>query len=341
MKKNMLLFALITIYCCACSDSEHSVVNNVHSEVNSTAQIFQIFNDSLRNTPHYSTDYISTRGWWDSFRKALIVTGADIAGTGAGISATKEIAGLVGIATGGTGGVIVCAVGGVICGASASFVAYDAVASRVSISDFSSSTVMDAYEQVKEEQIAYIKLDFPEQFEYINIMGGLHNAILEYTNKTSTTTSATTTSTRSSTTNNPATQLDDESLLVQESLQTTANVDSYNYQEMETAVLKNEQFFQLCDNVINEISTSYANNTFESSTFFENTNTTLTENEKIIYDLYTEIYNAYPNNINEVIFIANSYIKRIESLENLTDAEKEKLYLTISVSVNSAYYWNK
>lgn len=300
MKKKMLLLALITV-CCACSDSEHSVVNNVQLKVNSTAQMFQTFNDSLLNIPHYSTDYVST---------------------------------------GGTGGVVVCAVGGVICGAGASFAAFDAIANRISISDFSSSTVMNAYTQIKEEQITYIKLDFPKEFKYINIMGGLHNTILEYTNKTPVTTTATT-STRCSTVTNPAIQLDDESLLVQESLQATTNVGSNDYQEMESAVLKNEQFSQLCDNVINEISTSYANNTFESSTFFENTNTSLTENERIIYDLYTEIYNVYPNNINEVIFIANSYIKRIESLENLTDTEKEKLYMVISVSVNSAYFWNK
>lgn len=45
MKKNMLLFALITISWCACSDSEHSVVNSVQPEMNSTALVFQIFNE--------------------------------------------------------------------------------------------------------------------------------------------------------------------------------------------------------------------------------------------------------------------------------------------------------
>ncbi|MBR8724681.1 hypothetical protein IX296_000972 [Bacteroides pyogenes] len=325
---------LITV-CCACDNSKHSILDNVQLEVNSTAQMFQTFNDSLLNAPHSSTDYVSTRGFWDSFKKALIVTGADIAGAGAGISATKEIAGLIGIATGGTGGVVACAVGGIICGAGASFAAFDAVANKASISNFSSSILMNAYAQIKEEKITYIKLDFPEKFKYINIMGGLHNSILEYTNETPAII------TRCSTTTNPAIQLDNESLLVHESLQTTTNVVSNDYQKMESAVLKNEHFSQLCDNVMNEVSTSYVNNTFESSTLFEDTNTLLTENEKIIYDLYTEIYNTYPSNINEVIFIANSYIKRIERLENLTDTEKEKLYMMISVSVNSAYFWNK
>ncbi|GAE16495.1 hypothetical protein IX307_002039 [Bacteroides pyogenes] len=330
----MLLLLLITV-CCACDNSKHSILDNVQLEVNSTAQMFQTFNDSLLNAPHSSTDYVSTRGFWDSFKKALIVTGADIAGAGAGISATKEIAGLIGIATGGTGGVVACAVGGIICGAGASFAAFDAVANKASISNFSSSILMNAYAQIKEEKITYIKLDFPEKFKYINIMGGLHNSILEYTNETPAII------TRCSTTTNPAIQLDNESLLVHESLQTTTNVVSNDYQKMESAVLKNEHFSQLCDNVMNEVSTSYVNNTFESSTLFEDTNTLLTENEKIIYDLYTEIYNTYPSNINEVIFIANSYIKRIERLENLTDTEKEKLYMMISVSVNSAYFWNK
>ncbi|GAE19892.1 hypothetical protein [Bacteroides pyogenes] len=334
MKKKMLLLLLITV-CCACDNSKHSILDNVQLEVNSTAQMFQTFNDSLLNAPHSSTDYVSTRGFWDSFKKALIVTGADIAGAGAGISATKEIAGLIGIATGGTGGVVACAVGGIICGAGASFAAFDAVANKASISNFSSSILMNAYAQIKEEKITYIKLDFPEKFKYINIMGGLHNSILEYTNETPAII------TRCSTTTNPAIQLDNESLLVHESLQTTTNVVSNDYQKMESAVLKNEHFSQLCDNVMNEVSTSYVNNTFESSTLFEDTNTLLTENEKIIYDLYTEIYNTYPSNINEVIFIANSYIKRIERLENLTDTEKEKLYMMISVSVNSAYFWNK
>ena len=204
----MLLLLLITV-CCACDNSKHSILDNVQLEVNSTAQMFQTFNDSLLNAPHSSTDYVSTRGFWDSFKKALIVTGADIAGAGAGISATKEIAGLIGIATGGTGGVVACAVGGIICGAGASFAAFDAVANKASISNFSSSILMNAYAQIKEEKITYIKLDFPEKFKYINIMGGLHNSILEYTNETPAII------TRCSTTTNPAIQLDNENPLVE------------------------------------------------------------------------------------------------------------------------------
>ncbi|GAE22453.1 hypothetical protein M1B74_12915 [Bacteroides pyogenes] len=63
-------------------------------------------------------------------------------------------------------------------------------------------------------------------------MGGLHNSILEYTNETPAII------TRCSTTTNPAIQLDNETLLVQESLQTTTNVVSNDYQKMESAVLK-------------------------------------------------------------------------------------------------------
>lgn len=40
---------------------------------------------------------------------------------------------------------------------------------------------------------------------------------------------------------------------------------------------------------MNEVSTSYVNNTFESSTLFEGTNTLLTESEKIIM-IYIQKY---------------------------------------------------
>lgn len=62
-------------------------------------------------------------GFWGCLGKVLAVAGADIAGAAAGIVGVKEAAGAVGIATGGTGAVVVMATAGAITGAGASYTA--------------------------------------------------------------------------------------------------------------------------------------------------------------------------------------------------------------------------
>lgn len=353
MKK--LLFLCLTISLLGCSISDESnFAKSDNSELAKTIQDFQTFNDSILGCPHSNTNYVSTRSFWKSFKKALEVCGADIIGAGEGIAATSKIASAIGAATGGTAGVAVCAVGGIICGAGSSLLAYETISNQTCVASYTTNEIMDTYSQIKDCPITYIKLDFPERFNYINVMGGLHNTILintlgyptdsiidipldsfpnikpaiyvaseDYTPVT-----------------NPAVQLENEAILVEESLQTTLDNYSINYEQTECAVLKNDHFTQSCDTIIEDICTAYAYNTFENNTLITKTKY-LTENEKIIYNLYSDLYYSYPENINEVITIANGYIKRIESLTNFTEKEKEKLFIMISVSVNSAYYWNK
>lgn len=352
MKKNILFFIFIITYLCACNDLEKFDKSNNSQEVNKTALLLRTFNDSLLSLPNHSTENVSTRGWGSFFKKALAIAGADYGGALAGVLGTKELAVGAGMATGGTGAAVVIAVGGALCAASASILAGEAIScSSNSYPYIEATTLVDAYQEIKETNIDYVKLDFPEKFNYINIIGGMHNSLLIHVGGTNATVQPVTRNTVPTIPLpdgpdpdpvGPTTPTARPIFLQQGTLQEQIScINSTEYQNNETQFLESDEFSKVCGNIINETHASCVDGIFNSNTFFQNISIPATENEKVIFDFYNELYNSYPNDINDVIFIANEYIKKIESLNNTTETEKESLYLTISISVNSAYYWSK
>lgn len=345
MKRNILFFVLIIVCLCACNDTENLEKQNNSQELNRTSQMFKAFNDSLLSMPHH----VSTRGW--SFTKILAVAGADFTGALAGVYGTKEIAIGAGLASGGTGAAVVMLIGGTLCSASASILASETVNSQQIIgNEVCASTVANAYQEIKEANIDYVKLEFPERFDYINIIGGMHNTILDYTNNNSTTAQPMTRNAipttppsddPNPTPEGPTTPTIPISLCQGTLQNQITSINSAEYQNQEKQILESNDFSQTCNNIIKATKASCVEGTYNSEIFFQKMNIQSTNNEKLIFDYYNELFNSYPNNINDVIYIANEYIKRIETLDELTDSERENLYLTISISVNSAYYWSK
>lgn len=58
-----------------------------------------------------------------------------------------------------------------------------------------------------------------------------------------------------------------------------------------------------------------------------------------VMSLFLDIYNAYPENIQDVKFIINKYIELIEASDSFTDDEKQSIYAGLSVAVCSYEYW--
>lgn len=313
----------------SCDKSQNSLAESKLTDEALIMKSFKGLNDSLLNSSYY----ISTRGFWNNFKRALIVSAADVGGAGAGIAATKEIVGLFGAVSGGTGAAVACGVIGVVCGAGASIAAAESMNYYDYSAPIKTPEVIDAYNKIKESPITFIKLNFPDQYKYLNLIGGIHNSILNYKKINIISAITPASITRSVVASN---ELDNGDL------NAIDEINTEEFKRLESSILNSEEFNDICTNTINVVEDSYVSNgTFNTNFFFNNVNGKLTDKERILQDLYLQIFCEYPNNINDVIFIANEYIRKIEQINIFTESEKENLFLSLSVSVNSAYYWNK
>lgn len=355
MNRIFIVILSLLFLATSCDKSEHvndvsktSELSTYKEDVNKTILIFKGLNDSILNLPNYSTNRIYTRGWGNFFNKVIAIAGADLVGAAGGMAAVKEIAIAAGMATEGTGAAVVLAVGGAIGAASASELANKTMESSVSINDFTASTAINAYQEIKEIPIDYVKLNFPERFDYMNVMGGIHNAIIDKVNESEDGTIPMLPAlTRSLDEANPPTDLPGGTIaslpdfLQQGSLQNISCTSSAEFQTNEVSLLNSTAFSQVCTNLINETNDACSVGVCDIDALLKNISVSLADNEKTIIDFYTKLYYSYPESINDVIFIANEYIKKIEAMDNLTESEKATLYLSISISANSAYYWSK
>ncbi len=59
-----------------------------------------------------------------------------------------------------------------------------------------------------------------------------------------------------------------------------------------------------------------------------------------IVKLFFELYNSYPENMDDVNYIINEYIKVIESDKSISDVEKQSIYVAFAVTAYSSDYWD-
>lgn len=59
----------------------------------------------------------------------------------------------------------------------------------------------------------------------------------------------------------------------------------------------------------------------------------------IVMNLYLDIINKYPEQLNDVEFVSNKYIELISKSSELSEEEKDLLYSAISVAASSFEYW--
>lgn len=84
----------------------------------------QEFNESYSTNNIGQDNLKSTKGFWSAIGDALVVSGADLIGAAAGAVAVKEVAAIAGLATGGTGALVVIGAGAIIAGGGASVAAF-------------------------------------------------------------------------------------------------------------------------------------------------------------------------------------------------------------------------
>lgn len=359
MKKALVLLVSACILN-ACTEDEF-YTNKKATNSEQSFYEFAAFNDSLKNTPHRAEN-IYTRGWWDNLKRAIAVAGADFAGACAGVTATADAAAALTGATLGAAApeaAVVMAIGGVLCGASASIIADSELPKRASIYDapstvaFAETATTEVYLNITATApINYIKLDFPQEYNYMNLIGGMHNSLIEKVDDntphtivpcrllqdTETSTFPTDGSTPAVPTAPYESKIPMETGTLTESVSYTSEE---RYKSLEAGILQSCTYSKASNELLTNIENACTNEGFDNEKFFASLNTLPIKNEKIIHDYYAQILNSYAQSMEDILFIANEYIKKIDLSINLDKKEKESLFLMIAVSVNSIYYWNE
>lgn len=65
----------------------------------------------------------------------------------------------------------------------------------------------------------------------------------------------------------------------------------------------------------------------------------ISEREKELYSLYYEVMTQYSQDMTDIVYLTNEYLKRIESSDEFT--QKERIYFALTIVVNSAHYWQE
>lgn len=114
------------------------------------------------------------------------------------------------------------------------------------------------------------------------------------------------------------------------------------YQKTETLIIEHEDFETECQSIAQMACLPYATGTFNKIFFEQNIdNISMSENEKSIFKLYTEINESHSTCLEDIVLTTNAYIKKISDISTLSYSEKENLLFAIAVAVNSTMYWKR
>lgn len=324
MKKLILFLAFIAMYAvlssCSSSNGEEIAGTVASMEMNDsrTLDALKSYNETLLNSCQ------QTRGWG----KRLLVASADIKGAVKGIDAGKTLASVVGAASGGTGAAVVVVGSGLIVGAAYSYLAYKGsticsypaqisdflnysrklVSGRIVVEGKTDSATSRTDEAIfNPENEAYNNIELPQEFGYLRTLGADHNAILLAAN-------------------------------VDGELPTEESVTSANLGQVEVDEEEQDKFEQAINSPMFNDSFFAAIDEFNDEKGFETLG--CSDRVKQALQSYLDLFQTYPENVDELVKIANGYIKIIEENNEFTKDEKELIYSAIMVSVYSPQLWD-
>ncbi|WP_029904245.1 hypothetical protein [Prevotella sp. 10(H)] len=277
--------------------------------------------------------------WWRKFKNGVIVASADAVGAATAVVITKEAAAIIGVATGGTGAVVVLSVAGVLCGAGASFAAHDALPDSQVTEPVTMEAIYTHFDNLdKPKTDVKIVLNFPDRYKFLNSLGTMHNEIMKK-EITFPNVDLPPVALRSDPEeSDPPGGNDDE-----------CGGDTYSgneafatveYMEYERLLLQSETLANDFVALKNFVSQSCENGIFNRQQFIERMDN-FTVNEKDVFQLYYDVLMETAENIDDVISIANRYIDVIENSTDISEPEKEKIFINIAISVNSIDFWSK
>ena len=330
MKRLFLIlpFLLSVFYGC----EKSSVTNSVHVKLSAFEEM-QRYNDSI------AIANISRGLGWTYFKKSCLIAGADFAGFGAGVAATKEIALLAAIPTGGTGAVAVSSFCGLICAIGASSEAFDhcypqtrAAYDRYTPTMIAKAHIYNQHYQNStktrnsggtdtdysgeegdggtETEIVYTHLselvNIPQEYEYVRDFGLYHNDCL-------------------------ATLEDVEQGLV--------SLDDVELNEDLQTIIQSEEYQQCYDNIIAASVSATSIDGLNINQYVAEDGIYLTGKAVRVYELFLSVYNQYTDEDTDLIELINRYINIIETSNEFTTDEKEAIYASFMIAADSPQYW--
>ena len=355
--KKIFCSMIVTIACLSsCSDFDKTNEFVLSDTSQKSVETFSALNDSLMSLPHQG-NYVMTRWGWGNFKRGIALAGADFAGACGGVVAAKGAAAAFGLATGGTGALITLGVAGLLCGASASILAESDLPQAVSANDVATEcavlyqTTSFVFEETSTStSINYIELEFPAEYEYLNVLGGMHNYFVEQVKSTSATPSVNSLDIPVSpvdpgdpdTPEGPVGPNDPipGATTVAVSQGTMEMVSAEEYEQCKESIRLNETYTESANQILVDVVNSCDENGFDSNKFWESCSVDISANEEVVQRYYSDILSEYVESMEDVIMVANEYIRTIDSMTTITADEKENLFLMIAVSVNSIYYWS-
>lgn len=155
------------------------------------------------------------------------------------------------------------------------------------------------------------KINLPEDFEFIRPLGALHNEILVASN------------------------YEGDIPVTYSGQQVKIDSDiSFEEEEQIEQLISSKEF----ETQYNEILSDIKVDKFGNVTFL----TPFDENDRVDMALkaYLELFDSYPENVDDVLKIANDYIRIIDESNEFSFEEKEMIYCAIMISIYSPQLWN-
>lgn len=253
----------------------------------------------IENLQQFNESLITSEKESRSFMRFLCVASADVAGA----YEVGRICGRFGLFVGGIKGALIGGgIGGLIGGVGASYGAYCGTRSQI-VSHDSKELITSAYAVVKMND--ELVREYPRENIDINLPKK-HKDLLEIGIKH----------------NIILDMVRNEREILEEIIP-----DSVLTEE-EKNVLESKEFIDSYNNFIPKYATLSVDEFLSGETV-----------DSKVMSLFLDIYNAYPENIQDVKFIINKYIELIEASDSFTDDEKQSIYAGLSVAVCSYEYW--
>lgn len=315
MKKSILIIITASILC-ACSFNEDIINKNEINVSNNTIDKISNFNDSLS-----LTNNVQTKGKW-RFMQSLIIATADVMGAGAGIAAAKEIVGLFGAVTGGTGAAVGAGIVGVACGAAASYAAAGyivVIPSSEVISDDNNLSLSLVFSAIPKGSFD----GYTGPLKTGNYTPGeIHNLALDNLLEVG----------------NDLTTRSADVVTQEKELEAQDNCN-YMIDKLQEINFNIQDVNSVYNYVKTSITPYIKNNNYEEFIQKMKGDNMMTENTAKIYLLFIKLYESYPDDQGDVEYIVNKYKQIVEESEDLSSEEKDAIYMGLSVAISSSKFW--
>ena len=305
MKRNFLKIiglSMILIFS-SCSSDSRNMLDVMPIESSANADFLKTKFAKYNNDFKYTSNTDISEGkkkWWQYALQGAAIAAGHASGAAAGVWAAQGLAGALGAATVGTGYAVVSGIAGVVGAAGGSYAAYCSTGGHCRGSF-----------NVMEPTGTSVTYDFPTKYDYIEQLGTLHNSALANMYLSDMNVS--------------------EKVWVENNI---PNIEDVDYIEL----LKNSDYIKL-KSEINAISDAYKKSNYNVESLLNDylNKRLISQNVKDILSLYFSA-TMKSRNFDDYRAITDKYIAEIQN-SNLDTREKESLLASLTVSIQSYYFW--